>query len=63
MENAKEIINEAYIAEIREKIIVIIAHKFGIDPQNALLKILEEPPRNIVFVLCTEPNQNLWLCY
>lgn len=59
MENAKEIINEAYIAEIREKIIVIIAHKFGIDPQNALLKILEEPPRNIVFVIVAKSKNFL----
>ncbi|RAZ23704.1 DNA polymerase III subunit delta' [Campylobacter hyointestinalis] len=60
MEDAKEIIKEAYIAEIREKVIVIIAHKFGIDPQNALLKILEEPPRNIVFVIVAK-SKNLLL--
>ena len=37
-----------------------MANKYGIDPQNALLKILEEPPRNIVFVLVA-PAKNIFL--
>lgn len=58
VEHAREIINEAYIAEIKEKVIVIFAKKFGLEWQNALLKIIEEPPRNIVFVIVT-PEKNL----
>ncbi|ALV65117.1 DNA polymerase III subunit delta' [Campylobacter fetus] len=57
VDDAKEIINEAYIAEIEEKVIVIMAFKFGIEPQNALLKILEEPPKNSVFILVA-PSKN-----
>lgn len=60
IENAKEVINEAYITESREKIIVVMAFKFGIDPQNALLKILEEPPRNIRFIIVAK-SKNLLL--
>lgn len=58
VENAREIINEAYIAESKEKTIIIFAKKFGLEWQNALLKILEEPPRNIVFVIVS-PEKNL----
>ncbi|MDV2489518.1 MULTISPECIES: DNA polymerase III subunit delta' [Campylobacter] len=57
VDDAKEIINEAYIAEIEEKVIVIMAFKFGIEPQNALLKILEEPPKNSIFILVA-PSKN-----
>lgn len=58
VEHAREIINEAYIAESKEKTIIIFAKKFGLEWQNALLKILEEPPRNIVFVIVS-PEKNL----
>nr|MBP3724813.1 DNA polymerase III subunit delta' [Campylobacter sp.] len=58
VENAREIINEAYIAESKEKTIIVHAKKFGLEWQNALLKILEEPPRNIVFVIVS-PEKNL----
>lgn len=60
IENAKEIIAEAYIAEYSEKIIAIFALKFGMEFQNALLKILEEPPKNIVFIIVS-PAKNLLL--
>lgn len=57
-ENAREIVAEAYIAEKYEKVIAIFARKFGLEWQNALLKILEEPPRNIVFIIVS-PAKNL----
>lgn len=60
IENAKEIIAEAYIAEYSEKIIAIFALKFGVEFQNALLKILEEPPKNIIFIIVS-PAKNLLL--
>ena len=51
MDGARDIISQAYIAENQPKVLLILANKYGVDPQNALLKILEEPPRNIIFVL------------
>ena len=60
LENAKEVIAEAYIAEKDEKILVINANSFRTEAQNALLKIIEEPPRNIKFIIATQ-NKNLLL--
>ena len=53
IDEARKIIDEAYVAEREDKIIVIAATKFGEEAQNALLKILEEPPKNTVFFLIT----------
>lgn len=60
LENAKDVIAEAYIAEKDEKILVIQANSFRIEAQNALLKIIEEPPRNIKFIIVTQ-SKNLLL--
>ena len=60
MEGAREIISQAYIAEKEPKVLLIMANKYGIESQNALLKILEEPPRNIIFVLVA-PAKNIFL--
>ncbi|DAB33873.1 MAG TPA: DNA polymerase III subunit delta', partial [Sulfurospirillum sp. UBA12182] len=51
IEDAKEVVKEAYIAESKQKIIVLGASSYNIYSQNSLLKILEEPPRNIAFIL------------
>ena len=53
IDEARKIVDEAYVAEREDKIIVIAATKFGEEAQNALLKILEEPPKNTVFFLIT----------
>ena len=60
LENAKEVIVEASIAEKDEKILVIEAKSFRTEAQNALLKIIEEPPRNIKFIIVTQ-SKNLLL--
>lgn len=60
VEDAKAVINEAYIAENSEKFIVIKAEKFGDEAQNSLLKILEEPPRNMIFFIVAS-SKNLLL--
>jgi DNA polymerase-3 subunit delta' len=51
MEDAKEVIKEAYIAESSDKYLILTAKSYRIEAQNALLKILEEPPHHIVFVV------------
>jgi len=48
---AKEVIREAYIASDEEKVIALFANKFNEAAQNRLLKILEEPPENVIFLL------------
>jgi DNA polymerase-3 subunit delta' len=51
IDDAKEVIKEAYIAESQTKYIFVSAYSFNIYAQNSLLKLLEEPPKNIVFIL------------
>lgn len=51
MEDAKEVIKEAYVAEAADKYLILVAKSYRIEAQNALLKILEEPPRHIVFIV------------
>ncbi len=42
-----------YESELKRAIILHEAHKMSIDSQNAILKSLEEPPENTVFILHT----------
>lgn len=51
--HAKEVINEAYVFEKQNKTIAIISKIFNIEAQNALLKILEEPPKGVEFLIFT----------
>lgn len=51
IEDAKNVIAEAYISSTREKFVVLIGKIFNKEAQNALLKVLEEPPHNIHFLL------------
>lgn len=60
VEDAKEVIGEAYKSEENTKTLILGAKSFTIPAQNALLKILEEPPRNIVFILIA-PNKSTFL--
>ncbi len=51
IDDAKAVVAEAYISEASVKYIVLAATQYNIYSQNALLKLLEEPPHNIVFIL------------
>ncbi len=59
VEDAKDAIKEAYIAAEKEKYIVLAAQKYNIYSQNTLLKILEEPPSKVVFVVITKAKSSL----
>lgn len=60
IEDAKAAVNEAYISEEQVKYIVMGAKSFNAVSQNALLKVLEEPPRNIEFILIS-PSKSVFL--
>lgn len=55
--NTREVIREAYILESEAKAIAIVGKIFNLEAQNALLKILEEPPKGVEFFIFT-PNKN-----
>jgi len=59
IEHAKAVISEAYISEFQTKYIVIGATEFHPVSQNSLLKVFEEPPKNIEFIIITPTKSNL----
>ena len=59
LENAKAVIAESYISESEVKYLILGAHSYNVISQNALLKVLEEPPRNIEFIIISPTKSNL----
>ncbi|WP_286337453.1 DNA polymerase III subunit delta' [Hydrogenimonas cancrithermarum] len=59
VEHAKEAVEKAYLTSDREKVIVLSAKRFTPIAQNKLLKILEEPPSKIHFILMTPTKSGL----
>lgn len=59
IEHAKLVTAEAYISESQTKYIVIGATEFTDVAQNSLLKLLEEPPVNIEFIIISPTKSNL----
>ena len=59
IEHAKAVLNEAYISESQTKYIVLAALEFTAVAQNSLLKLLEEPPANIEFIIISPTKSNL----
>ncbi len=51
IEDSRAVIKEAYISEEKVKYLILGGKSFTPEAQNALLKVLEEPPRNIEFIL------------
>jgi len=59
LDHAKSAIKEAYLTSDSIKYIVCAANRFNSISQNALLKVLEEPPKNIIFILITNSKSSL----
>ncbi|MEN8304345.1 MAG: DNA polymerase III subunit delta' [Campylobacterota bacterium] len=59
IEHAKAVLAEAYISESQTKYIILGAEEFTAVAQNSLLKLLEEPPRNIEFIIISPTKSNL----
>lgn len=59
LEHAKAVVAESYISESSTKYIILAALEFHIVSQNSLLKVLEEPPRNIEFIIISPTKSNL----
>jgi len=57
--HAKQAIKEAYIAVNRTKYIILGGDRFNTEAQNALLKVLEEPPLNIIFIIVTTSKNSI----
>lgn len=56
---ATQAIKEAYIATNTKKYIFLCGTTFRKEAQNSLLKALEEPPRNIVFIILTTSKTSI----
>ena len=56
---AVQAIKEAYIASNDTKYIFLCGSTFRKEAQNSLLKVLEEPPRNVVFIIITNSKTSL----
>ncbi len=52
--HAQKAVKEAYLATSDTKYILLCGSTFRIEAQNSLLKVLEEPPNNIVFIIITQ---------
>lgn len=59
IESAKSAIAEAYISEAQTKYIILASQSFNTISQNSLLKLLEEPPKNIEFIIITTSKASL----
>lgn len=60
IDNSRALIDEAYIASEKEKYLIAVANRYRDEAQNALLKVFEEPPRNIKIVLIA-PRKSIFL--
>jgi len=60
VEHVKDVVKESYIAEASMKYIIIASLSFNNVVQNSLLKLLEEPPKNIRFLLIV-PSKSILL--
>ena len=60
IDDAKEVIAQSYLTREKQSLIILAANKYNHAAQNALLKIIEEPPSKIQFILIAK-NKNALL--
>jgi DNA polymerase-3 subunit delta' len=56
---ATQAIKEAYIASNEMKYIFLCGTTFRKEAQNSLLKVLEEPPKNVIFIIITNSKTSM----
>lgn len=56
---ATQAIKEAYIASNENKYIFLCGSVFRKEAQNSLLKVLEEPPKNVIFIILTNSKSSI----
>jgi DNA polymerase-3 subunit delta' len=59
IEHAKAVLAESYVSESETKYIILGASDLTDVAQNSLLKLLEEPPKNIEFIIISPTKSNL----
>ncbi|SFV69303.1 DNA poymerase III subunit delta' [hydrothermal vent metagenome] len=59
LEHAKAVLAESYVSESNTKYIILGASDLSDVAQNSLLKLLEEPPKNIEFIIISPTKSNL----
>jgi len=56
---ATQAIKEAYISSNENKYIFLCGNTFRKEAQNSLLKVLEEPPKNTIFIIITNSKASI----
>ncbi len=59
LNQSNAVIKESYIATADKKYIILLGTTFRKEAQNSLLKVLEEPPKNIIYVILTTSKSAL----
>jgi len=59
VDDAKLVIEKAYMASAQMNIILLAAKTFSPLVQNKLLKVIEEPPKNKAFIIVTESKSTI----
>lgn len=60
LDNITEIVEESYVSEDSHKYIILESKQFSNISQNSMLKLFEEPPKNISFIVII-PSKSMML--